>query len=106
MNNFELKARIQFYVNSHTLAKLNEIMKMYHRNSMQKTVTEIVQIGIKTIENLDKINNTEKIIELQKELDEGTLVDYIEQLGRDQFQVLWSIIQNERRARYPKEKHI
>lgn len=100
MTTFKPKARVDAWIPVELAEKMEEFMKIYHIKSITKATAQLIEVGIKTVENIDNVNTPEKVAALMKEFEEGTIVDYIGKLDRKEFDVLWSIMLAERNEKY------
>jgi hypothetical protein len=94
------KVRVDAFISAELAERMKEFMKVYHIRSVTKATHDLLEVGLKAIENIGLVNTPEKVAALIKEFEDGTMVDYIEKLDRTQFEVLWSIMSTERNLRY------
>ena len=84
-------------INSYWTLSSNVIIKL--RNS---AVNDLLQIGLIVNQRVDTLQEPELVAEIKGQLKNGGLVDYLEHLNPSDFNVLWSIIQTEVKAREKK----
>ncbi len=56
-------------------------MNMFGFKTMDRLTRQLIEIALNVIENSDKISTPEKVTELMKEFEQGSLVDYIAKAG-------------------------
>ncbi len=90
-----LVTKIDDYVENDPYGKAN--------NSRSAAIRELLTVGVwfatrrKEFETIFK--SPELMEELQTQLDEGGLVDYVQRMNWQQFQVVWSIFKTEAKSR-------
>jgi len=90
-----LVTKIDDYVENDPIGKAN--------NSRTAAIRELLTVGLwfatRRKEFEDIFKNPELMEEIQSQLSEGGLVDYVERMNWKQFQVVWSIFKTEAKAR-------
>lgn len=90
-----LITEIDDYVENNVYGKTNE--------SRTSAIKELLTVGLWFAKKRDEFEtifkNPELMEELQGQLSEGGLVDYVQRMKWQEFQVVWSIFKTEARAR-------
>jgi hypothetical protein len=87
--------------------KLDRFCEQYRRNSRNEGIRSLLDISLLCVENWQKIQNPELVDELHRQFQEGTIVDDIQKMDRKQFEVLYSIFNDERKSRgYSKQESL
>jgi len=85
------------------LVRIDDFADKNNYNSRTSTVIELLKVGLfisekkKEFETIFK--NPELMDELNTQLKEGGLVDFVQRMKWEEFQVVWSIMKNEARDR-------
>ena len=99
------KVRVETMVSVALAERIQNCMKIFHYRSVNKVAKQLIEVGLNAIENADTVNTPEKVQQLMKEFEEGSLVDYIAKLDQKGFDVLWSIMTTENQVRYGNQNH-
>jgi hypothetical protein len=94
------KVRIQADLEDPLADRLEEFMKVYKTMTVNKAIHDLLEIGLNAVANIGHVDTPDKVLELEKQFQEGSIVEYFEKLDRKQFDVLWSILLNENEVRY------
>ena len=84
---------------------LDQRIETYYNTLKRRTKTdaikELLEIGLFTYENWSQIKKEpNKLEELHKQMKEGELVDFIQNMEHRDFEIMYDIFKNEHKARY------
>jgi hypothetical protein len=90
-----IKERIHLEFDTKLGEEIKEFAKVFGIKYTSKAIRELIRIGLVAVRNRDKVQTQEQILQLEEEMREGRIVDYIQELDDRQFSVLWDIMLNE-----------
>jgi hypothetical protein len=81
--------------------KIDTYCNALRKKTKTEGVKELLKIGLFTFENWTHIkNDPNKLEELHKQMQEGNLVDYIQNMKHRDFEIMFEIFKTEHKARY------
>jgi hypothetical protein len=81
--------------------KIDTYCNTLRKRTKTDGIRELIEIGLFTFENWSKIRRDPHTLEvLHKQLKEGELVDYIQNMEHRDFEIMFEIFKTEHKARY------